>query len=155
MAVVALKKHQRRERAKGSKSPKRTRATGSPKIVKPHRAEGASLERTVAQTDLQRLVKAHGLQASQLANQIAQAESAMLSMMETTKSPDAALTIVDRLERVRRSAVADLREAARLLEELKYPPVALAAVLGRDQRAFCASGSSRVLSNGAGKPEGS
>ena len=69
-------------------------------------------------------------------------------------SPDLALEVIDRLERVRRSATEDLRQTAKVLEELKYPPVALAAVLSEDQRAFYASGSSRVLTGAANRSEG-
>lgn len=110
------------------------------------------VRRTVVDADLALLLKGHAIQASQLADQAAKDESAMMAFIQDgARDPDTAMSLVHQLERVRRSAVEDLRQTARLLEELKYPPVALAAVLGADQRAFYASGSSRVLGR---RPDG-
>jgi len=147
MATVALKKRRppRTARKKATSALVRREPRD---LVRREDQKPATARQPLAATDLQELVKAHAVQASQLANQLAQSESAMIAMLKTTDRPDTALRLVHQLEQVRRSAVDDLRQATRLLEELKYPPVALAAVLGDDQRAFYASGSSRVL----GKP---
>ena len=115
--------------------------------------EQGSIQRPVREkvinSELQLLLKGHGIQASQLADQLAKQESAMIEFIGKNKEVDHGklLSIASRLEAIRRSATEDLRLTVRTLEELKYPPVALAAVLGADQRAFYASGSSRILGN--------
>lgn len=146
MALVSLKHLAKKKQAtvaKASSSKLQERSDTKPRV-------------RAAQVDLQLLLKGHAIQSSQLANQLARAEGAMIQFVEhgNVASPDLALEVIDRLERVRRSATEDLRQTAKVLEELKYPPVALAAVLSEDQRAFYASGSSRVLTGAANRSEG-
>lgn len=147
MALVSLKKPAAKKKAS---------ALAKSKPCQLQKQDEARPRISAEKVDLQLLLKAHAMQSSQLADQLAQAEGAMIQFVEHGKvaSPEVALEVIGRLERVRRSATDDLRQTAKLLEELKYPPVALAAVLSEDQRAFYASGSSKVFSRGSSQAEG-
>jgi hypothetical protein len=110
----------------------------------------------VLHADLVLLLKAHALQASQLADQVAKQESAMIQFIGASEScvPDKCLSLLKRMESVRRSATEDLRLAVRTLEELKYPPVAMGAVLNAEQRAVYVTGSSKIFGHQPNQEEG-
>jgi hypothetical protein len=124
-----------------------------------HNREGDKARRHVQaivdNADLQTLLKAHGVQASQLANQITKTEAELVAFLASGKAdPAKTLDMVQQLEGVRRSTVEDLRKTTRLLEELRYPQVSLAAVTAPDQQAFFASGSSRLFADEDAQGEG-
>ncbi|MCA9671399.1 MAG: hypothetical protein KC503_37635 [Myxococcales bacterium] len=95
-------------------------------------------------SELEDLLHKHARESSALASQLAVAESELISFSVSGEagSPSAVIGVIERFERVRRSATSDLSRAALLLDALARPP---AITTARVHRAEVSVLSSRAL----------